>query len=115
MSLALSQSGGNSLAPGTEDCRQPLSESRIKRRHFLRQIVQLAATPHIRGPNGYTLNGADQSIDRVLAALERAHPFAVDVGGDDLFDDGISQGFLAFELVVERALGDPSYDQNCVQ
>ena len=115
MGLALSQSGGNGLPPGIEDCRQPLPESRVKRRHFLRQIVQLAAAPYIRGPNGYSLNSADQSVDRVLAALKRPHPFAVDVGGDDLFDDGVSQGFLAVEVVVQRALGDPSYGQNGVQ
>jgi hypothetical protein len=32
----------------------------------------------------------------------------MDVGGNDLFDDGISQGFLAFEVVVQCALGDPA-------
>jgi hypothetical protein len=67
--LALSQNGGNGLPPGIEDYRLPLPESRVKRRHFLRQIVQGAAAPYIRGPNGYTLNSADQSVDRVLAAL----------------------------------------------
>src|SRR5260221_376536 len=67
--LALSQSGGNGLAPSIEDYRQPFPESRVKMRHFLRQIVQLAATPHILGPNGYTLRSADQSVDRVLDAL----------------------------------------------
>ena len=39
----------------------------------------------------------------------------MDVGGDDLFDDGVSQGFLTVEMVVQRALGDPSYGQNGVQ
>src|ERR1700726_3412077 len=67
--LALSQNGGNGLAPGIEDSRQPFPESCVKRRHFLREIVQLAATSHILGPNGYTLNSADQSVDRVLDAL----------------------------------------------
>src|SRR5580700_10930501 len=81
LDLALSQNGGSGLAPGIEDYLQPFPESRVKRRHFLRQIVQLAATPHILGPNGYTSNSADQSLDRILDALERPHPFAVDVGG----------------------------------
>jgi hypothetical protein len=57
--LALSQNGGNSLAPGIEDYRQPFPESRVKRRHFLRQIVQLAAATYILGPNWYTLNSAN--------------------------------------------------------
>src|SRR5580698_11647257 len=113
--LSLSQNGGNGLPPGIEDYRHPLPESRIERRHFLRQIVQLAAASYIRGPNGDTLNSADQSIDRVFAALKRAHPLAVDVGGDDLFDDGVPQGFLAVEVVVQCALGDSGYGQNRVQ
>src|SRR5580698_10006469 len=95
--LALSQNGGNGLPPGIEDYRQPLPESRVKRRHFLRQIVQLAAAPYIRRANGYALNSGDQSVDGILAVLERAHPLAVDVRGNDLFDDGVSQGFLAVE------------------
>src|SRR5580700_4006560 len=50
--LALSQNGGSGLAPGIEDCLQPLPESRVKRRHFLRKIVQLTAAAYILGPNG---------------------------------------------------------------
>ena len=44
----------------------------------------------------------------------RTH-LAPDVGGDDLIDDGVSQGFLALEVVVQCALGDPGYFQNGVQ
>ena len=39
----------------------------------------------------------------------------MDVGADDLSDDGVSQNFLAFEVVVQCALGDASYGQNGVQ
>src|SRR6202042_2253227 len=62
--LALSQNGGSGLAPGIEDCLQALPESRVKRRHFLRKIVQLTAAAYIFGPNGKALNNGDQSADR---------------------------------------------------
>src|SRR5271155_1459120 len=69
LGLALSQDGGNALAPVIEDCLQSLPKSRVKRRHFLRQIVQLTAAAYILGPNGQTLNNADQSLDRVPVTL----------------------------------------------
>ena len=50
--LALSQNRGNGLPPGIEDYRQPLPESCVKRRHFLRQIVLGTAAAYILGPNG---------------------------------------------------------------
>jgi hypothetical protein len=48
--LSFSQNGGNGLMPGMEDYRQSLPESRVKRRHLLRQIVQGTAAPYILGP-----------------------------------------------------------------
>jgi hypothetical protein len=33
---------------------------------------------------------------------------------DDLFDNGMSQSFLAFEMVVERSLCDIGGGQNCI-
>src|SRR5271170_6586009 len=45
--LALSQNGGSGLAPSIEDCLQALPESRVERRHFLRQIVQFTAAAYI--------------------------------------------------------------------
>src|SRR6201981_3744941 len=48
--LALSQNGGSGLAPGIEDCLQPLPESRVKRRHFLRQVVELTSAAQLLGP-----------------------------------------------------------------
>ena len=33
---------------------------------------------------------------------------------DVLFDDGISQGFLAVEVVIERSLGDVGGGENCI-
>src|SRR3984957_4286284 len=115
MVLAFAQKGSNRLAPGIEDRRQPFPESRIERRHFLGQIVQLAATPHICGPNRNTLNSANQSLERGLDVLQRTHPFSVNVGGDDLIDDGVAESFLAFEVVVQCTLSDPSHRQDGVQ
>jgi hypothetical protein len=59
---------------------------------------------------------ADQGIDRVLilAPLQRKHPPVTGEFGDDLFDNGIPQSFLTFEMVVERSLGDIRSGQNCI-
>jgi hypothetical protein len=34
---------------------------------------------------------------------------------DDVFDYGVSQGFLAGEMIVKCSLGDPSGGQDCVE
>src|SRR5215469_9681805 len=51
MGLSFSQRRGNTLLPFQEHRLQPLAESLVNRRHFLSQIVQGTAFPHVLGPN----------------------------------------------------------------
>ena len=47
-------------------------------------------------------------------AKQRTQPVVASKFCDDLIDDGISQGFLALEVVIERALGDVGGGENCI-
>src|SRR5215472_8099156 len=113
-SLRLSppQSCGDSFLPGIEDGFQPLAELFVQRRHLLRQIDEGTTTLYIFWPNGCRLDNADQSIDRVLAPVQRTQPVVLGEFCDDLLDDGISEIFLAIEMVVQRSLGDIGGSQN---
>src|SRR5579864_3467739 len=116
LGLPLPQSHGNAFLPGMEDSLQPLAELFVELRHLLRQINQGTTALYVSWPMWYRPYNADQSIDRVLvlAALQRKHPPVTGEFRDDLFDNGISQSFLAFEMVVERSLCDIGGGENCV-
>src|SRR5215472_11270184 len=106
--LSPPQSCGNSFLPGIEDGLQPLAELFVQRRHLLRQIDEGTTALYIFWSNGCRLDNADQSIDRVLASLQRKQPVVLREFCDDLLDDGISEIFLAVEMVVKGSLGDIS-------
>src|SRR5215472_15123021 len=95
-----------------EDGLQPLAELFVQSRHLLRQIDQGTTALYICWTNRCGLDNADQSVDRVLALLERTQPFVLGEFCDDLFDDGMAEIFLAIEMVVERSLGDIGGSQN---
>src|SRR5215467_10627881 len=94
------QGRGNCFLPGVEDPLQALAELFIEQRHLLRQIDQGATGLYVRGPMRYRPHNADQSIDRVfvVAPFERKHPPVAGEFCNDLFDDGVSQVLLAFEV-----------------
>ena len=96
-----------------EHHRQSLAESLVKRRHLLSQIVQGTTAPYVLGPNR-TAEQYRSKCRWVIAPQQRTQPLGADVWRDDLFDDGVSQSFLAVEVVVERSLGDPGGRQNCI-
>src|SRR5579872_3255984 len=110
--LAPPQGYGNSFLPFMEDPLQSLAESFVQRRHLLRQIDQGTTTVYVFPPNRCSLDNASQSTDRVLTLPQRPQPLVLREFCDDLFDDGISQSFLAVEMVVERSLGDIGGGQN---
>src|SRR5947209_15105433 len=97
-----------------EDGLYPLAELFIVLRHLLRQIDQGTTALHIFWPSWYGPYYADQSIDRVFvfAPLQRKQPPVTWEFCDDLFDDGMSEIFLALEMVVERSLGDIGGSEN---
>jgi hypothetical protein len=66
------------------------------------------------GPNWRPPDNADQNVDGLPVAEHRTQPPVVDKFCHDLFDDGISQGFLALEVVIVRSLGDVGGDENCI-
>ena len=76
------------------------------------QIEQWTTDSNVFGPNWYLPDNADQNIDGLPAAEHRTQPPVVDKFCDDLLDDGISQGFLAVEMVVERSFGDIGGGEN---
>ena len=47
-------------------------------------------------------------------AKQRTQPPVVDEFCDDLVDDGISKGFFAIEVMIERSLGDVGGVENCI-
>src|SRR6202041_144714 len=110
------QGHSNAFLPGMEDSLQSLAELFVELRHLLRQIDQRATGLYISWSSWYRLYNADQSIDRVLvlALLQRKQPPVTGEFSDDLFDNGISQSLLVFEMVVERSLGDVGGGQNCI-
>jgi hypothetical protein len=110
------QSHGDAFLPAMEDSLQSLTELFVEQRHFLRQIDQWTALPYVSWPSWYRLYNADQCIDRVfvLAPLQRKGPSVTGNTCNDLFDNGIPQSFLAFEMVVERSLRDVGGGQNCI-
>ena len=97
-----------------EDSLQSLTELFVEQRHLLRQIDQWTAVPYVSWPSWYRLYNADQCIDRVfvLTPLQRKGPPVTGNSCNDLFDNGIPQSFLAFEMVVERSLRDVGGGQN---
>ncbi len=108
------QSHGNFFLPGMEDSLQSLAELFVELRHLLCQIAQGTTAPCVSWPSWYRLYNADQSIDRVLvlAPLQRKHPPVAGKFSDDLLNNGMSQSFLSFEMVIERSLGDVGGGQN---
>src|SRR6266481_3869202 len=112
--LPFPQSHGNAFLPGMEDSLQSLAELFVELRHLLRQINQGTTALSVSWQMWYRPYNADQSIDRVLvlAPLQRKHPPVMGEFCDDLFDNGISQSFLVFKMVVKRSLGDVGGGQN---
>src|SRR5215469_11296623 len=110
------QCPGNCFLQGTEDTFQSLAELLVEPRHLLCQIDQGTAILYVSWPSWYRLYNTDQSIDRVLvlAPSQRKQPPLGCNCGDDLFDNGVSQSFLAFEMVVERSFRDVGRGQNCI-
>src|SRR5215469_14871318 len=110
------QRSGNCFLQVTEDPFQSLAELFVEPGHFLRQIDQRTTVPYVFRPSWYRLHNTDQSIDWVLflAASQRKQPPVGCNCCDNLFDNGVSQSFLAFEMVVERSLRDLGGRQNCI-
>src|SRR5271170_3004250 len=110
------QGRGNACLPRTENSLQSLAELFVELRHLLGQVNQRTTALYVSWAMGYRPYNGDQSIDGVLvlAALQRKHPPISGEFGDDLFDDRISQSFLAFEMIVERSLSDIGSGQNCI-
>ena len=114
MGLPLPQKRSNSFLPGKEDSLQSLAELLVQRRHLLCQIEQRTTGSNVLGPNWYPPDNADQNVDGLPVAKQRTQPTVVDKFCDDLVDDGISKGFLALEVVIERSLGDIGGGENCI-
>src|SRR5215469_7506732 len=110
------QRSGNCFLQVTEDPFQSLAELFVEPGHFLRQINQRTTVPYVFRPSWYRLHNTDQRIDwvLVLAPLQRKQPPVGCNSSDDLFDNGVSQSFLAFEMVVERSFRDVGGRQNCI-
>ena len=91
-----------------EDLLQSLAELFVELRHLLCQIHQGTTALYVSGASWYRPYNVDQSIDRilVLASLQREQPPVTGEFCDDLFDNGVAQGILVFEMVVERSFGD---------
>src|SRR5579872_6857495 len=98
-----------------EYSRQALAELFVQRRHLLSQVVQGTTTSYCFGSERCLTNNVDQSFDGVRAATQRKQPLVAGHYCDHLVDNGVSQGFLAIEVVIQRALGNPGCCQNCVQ
>jgi hypothetical protein len=100
--------------PGTEDGFQSLTELFVELRHLLRQIDQGTTALYIFWPSWYCPYNADQSIDwgLVLTPVQRKQPPVTGELCDDLFNDGMSEIFLALKVVVERSFGDIGGSQN---
>src|ERR1700746_3393020 len=114
LGLPSAQERGNSFLPGEEYPLQPLAELLVQRRHLLRQIEQRATFSNVCGPSWQPPDNANQNVDGLPVAKQRMQPPIADKFLDDLVHDGISQSFLAFEMVVEGALGDVGGGKNCV-
>jgi len=112
--LPFPQERSNAVLPGKEYPLQSLAESLVEGRHLLCQIEKWTTGSNVFGPTRYPPDNADQNVDGLPVAKKRTQPPVLDKLCDDLFDDGISQGFLALEVVVESSLGDISGGENCI-
>ncbi len=114
MGLPFPQKRSDAILPGKEYSLQSLAEWLVQWRHLLCQIEQWTTGSNVCGPRWQSPDNADQNVDGLPVAKKRTQPPVADKFCDDLFDDGISEGFLAVEVVIERSLGDVSGGENCI-
>jgi len=79
--------------------------------------VPKGAADNRRGRLGaiwYPPDNADQNVDGFPLATHRTQPPVARKFCDFLFDNGIAQGFLALEVVIECSLGDVGGGENCI-
>jgi hypothetical protein len=78
------------------------------------QKEQRTTGANVLCPSWYPPDNADQNVDGFALATHGTQPPIVRKFCDLLFDDGISQGFLAVEVIIERSLGDVGGGENCI-
>src|SRR6185436_4649912 len=79
-----------------------------------RQIIERTSATNFRGFGARGLDYVDQGIDRV-PRFERYDPLLPGQLADHLFDDGVAQGFLVREVVIQRPFGHPCPSEDSVQ
>src|SRR5580704_17236328 len=112
--LPLPQKRCNTFLPVQEYPFQSLAELLVQRRHLLCQKEQRTTGANVLGPSWYPPDNADQDVDSFPLAPHRTQPPVARKFCDFLFDNGIAQGLLALEVVVERSLGDVGGGENCI-
>ena len=101
---------GNCFLPVVEDSLQPLTELFIQWRHLLCQVEERTTASNIFAPNWRPPDNADQSVNGWPVAQQRAQPPVAGKVCDDLFDDRVSKGFLAFEVLEDECFIDSCSD-----
>nr|WP_263349796.1 hypothetical protein [Acidicapsa acidisoli] len=114
LGLSSSQERSYSFLPGKENPFQTLAELLVHRRHFRRQIEQWTTGSNVFGPNRHTPDNANQDVNWLSSAKQRAQPPVANNLCDDFVDDGISKSFFAIEVMIERSLGDIGGGENCI-
>jgi len=92
--------------PKLENRVDALTKVLIERRHFLREIVQRAATAKIVRGKGSGAYDFRERGDRIGGVFQRSDPFFERKVRDHLIDDRVAQRFFPGEMMVESSFGD---------